>query len=93
MSNKKTVLGFVAVATVAGDLAGILLAPDKGFKIRKKMSRKVENISDSLDTFYDDFADELKKASKKGIRVVDEFNEKAIIKMNGLKDEAKANLL
>ena len=57
------------------------------------MSRKVENISDSLDTSYDDFADELKKASKKGTRVADKFNEKAITKMNALKDEAKANLL
>ena len=52
MSNKKTVLGLVAVAAASGALAGILFAPDKEFKIRKKMGRKAKNISDSFKCLF-----------------------------------------
>ena len=91
MSNTKTVLGFVAGAAV-GALAGILFAPDKGSKTRKKISGKAEDISDSLKSSFDDFMEQLKKAYNTGKEEADELGEKAKAKMNSLKADARANL-
>lgn len=51
METRSKVLLFVAGAAV-GAIAGILLAPDKGSEIRKKVTTKGKDISDSLVDFY-----------------------------------------
>ena len=42
--TRNALLGFVAGAAT-GALTGILVAPEKGAKTRKKLSKKVKNVS------------------------------------------------
>ncbi|MFT3682453.1 MAG: YtxH domain-containing protein [Ferruginibacter sp.] len=88
MSNTKVVLGIVAGAA-AGALLGILFAPDKGSKTRKKIAGKAGDVSDSLKNSFNEFVDELKAL---GRAEADEMTEKAKAKMNAVKADVKASL-
>ena len=50
MSSSKVIIGFLAGAVVGGIL-GILLAPDKGSKTRKKIIEKGNDLGDSISEF------------------------------------------
>jgi len=91
MNNKKTVVGLIALAA-AGALAGVLFAPDKGSKTRRRIKGKAEDISGSLKSSFDDFMYELKKAYRSGSEEAEELSERAKAKINALKAEAKINL-
>lgn len=58
MKNSNVLLGILG-GMAAGALAGILLAPDKGSKTRKKMKRKASNIKADLQTEFDDFLEKM----------------------------------
>ena len=90
MNNKKAVLGLIALAA-AGALAGVLFAPDKGSKTRKKIKGKAEDLSGSLRSSFDDFMHELKKAYRSGSGEAEELSERAKAKINALKSDVKAN--
>lgn len=53
MNSVKILLGVVAGAA-AGAVAGILFAPEKGSKTRKKILRKGEDYSDALKEKFDE---------------------------------------
>lgn len=59
MSYKKTMIGFAAGAAI-GALAGILFAPDKGSKTRKKIADKSEELTDSVKTSFSNMIDDFK---------------------------------
>lgn len=64
---KSNVLGIVAGVAV-GALLGVLFAPDKGSKTRKKIKNKTSELKKNLKEEFDDFLD---AASKKYNSVVD----------------------
>jgi gas vesicle protein len=47
-SNTKTFLFGLLIGAVAGAIAGILLAPDKGSETRKRFMNKADEFSDNL---------------------------------------------
>ena len=55
--TKKTIIFSILAATAVGALAGILLAPDKGSKTRKKMFKKSRKAADGIRTNLNDFVD------------------------------------
>ena len=57
------------IGALGGMAAGILMAPDKGSRTRRKIMRKGENIRERLDDTMDGFSDKLEMAQKevKGI--------------------------
>lgn len=59
MSYKKTMIGFAAGAAI-GALAGILFAPDKGSKTRKKISDKSGELTDSVKHSFSNMIDGFK---------------------------------
>lgn len=61
MSAGKVLLGLLAGATT-GVLLGVLFAPEKGSKTRKKLLSKKDDYVDELNKKFDDFVD---SASKK----------------------------
>lgn len=91
MSYKKTLAGFAAGAAV-GALAGILLAPDKGSNTRKKIANKTGDMSDSIKHSFSDFIDSMKGMYKGAEKKVEEMDDVARAKMNGLKAEAKQKI-
>jgi len=56
MSSGKVVLGLLAGAAV-GALAGILFAPTKGSKTRKRILKKGENYVDAVKEKFDELLD------------------------------------
>ncbi len=59
MKQGNVVLGLLAGIT-AGALLGILFAPDKGCRTRKKIMNKGEDFADELKDKYDDFVETIK---------------------------------
>jgi gas vesicle protein len=58
MSTGKIVLGTLAGLAV-GAIAGILCAPEKGSKIRRKIMHKGEDYMDDMKSKFDDILDSL----------------------------------
>ena len=56
MKSSNTLLGLVAGLAVGATL-GVLLAPDKGEKTRKKIVSKTKETKDKLKESFDDFLD------------------------------------
>ena len=65
MNSGKAILG-VLVGITAGAALGILFAPQKGSKTRRKIVRKSEDIAETLD----------EKINEKFYELVDVFNRK-----------------
>ena len=65
MSSGKLITGILAgIAT--GALLGILFAPDKGDETRKKISKKGNDLTDSLKKRYDDFTEDISQKLQRG---------------------------
>ena len=70
MSSGKVVLGLLA-GLAAGALAGILFAPAKGSKTRKRILKKGENYVDALKEKFDEL---LEVVTEKVEKVKDEVS-------------------
>lgn len=60
MTTGKALLGVLA-GIAAGTVIGILLAPDKGDKLRKNISKKSEDLADAINEKIDEKFGELLK--------------------------------
>ena len=69
MKSGKLVLGVLAGLAV-GAIAGILFAPDKGSKTRKKMLSKGKVYVGGLQDKFDEFVDNLSKKQEDGGELV-----------------------
>jgi len=58
MNIQKLLLGILA-GVAGGALAGILFAPEKGSKTRKRISRKGEKYSDDVKDKFEEFYDKV----------------------------------
>lgn len=54
MKNSNTIIGILG-GVVVGAALGILFAPDKGSKTRKKIAKKTNEAKDSLKENFDEF--------------------------------------
>lgn len=88
MSKSKIVLGFLAGAA-AGAILGILFAPQKGAKTRKKIAKKTTEAGDSLKHAFEDFVDTIKEKYAMVAGEAEEVVEKGKAKMYAAKKEAK----
>jgi gas vesicle protein len=88
MSSTKTLLAFIAGAS-AGALAGLLLAPEKGWETRKRITDKTGDLAGSVKNSFSDFIDQLKNIYTRAEGSVEETGHKAKAKMSELKNEAK----
>jgi gas vesicle protein len=60
-SNTGKVVGALILGAAIGGALGILFAPDKGSKTRKRILDQGDNLTDTMKDKFDDFLDELKK--------------------------------
>jgi gas vesicle protein len=60
MTTGKALLGVLA-GLAAGAVIGILVAPDKGDRLRKNISKKSEDLADAIDEKIDEKFNELLK--------------------------------
>lgn len=89
MSNKNTLLGFVAGAAI-GALAGILLAPEKGSEIRKKITDKTGDLADSVKTSFSELVDHVKNLYSKAEGAAQDAEQTAKAKMNKVKNDVNS---
>lgn len=75
MSSGKVVLVLLA-GVAAGALAGILFAPAKGSKTRRRIMNKGENYADSLKDKLNDLLDKTNRKFEKVKEEVTDFTEK-----------------
>jgi gas vesicle protein len=75
MSSGKVVLGLLA-GVAAGAVAGILFAPAKGSKTRKRILRKGEDYVDVLKDKMDDLLETTNQKFEKVKKEVIDFTEK-----------------
>lgn len=79
MSSGKVFLGLLAGAA-AGAFAGILLAPAKGSRTRKRILKKAENYKEALKDKFDEFVDSINEKVDKVKDEVSDFAEKKMAK-------------
>ena len=78
MSSEKVVLGLLA-GVAAGALAGILFAPAKGSKTRRRILKKGENYVDTLKEKFDELIDVVNEKVEKVKDDVSNLTEKKIV--------------
>ncbi len=75
MSSGKVVLALLAGAAT-GVLAGVLFAPAKGSKTRKRILRKGEDLADELKDKFDDLLEVVAEKMEKVKEDVSDYAEK-----------------
>jgi gas vesicle protein len=68
-TTQKILLAGIAGLT-AGATAGVLMAPDKGKKTRKKLKRSAEDLKQSAEDLIDETKESLKDLAEKGMESV-----------------------
>jgi gas vesicle protein len=72
MKSGKVLLGLLA-GVAAGALLGILFAPEKGAKTRKRILAKGEGYAEELKEKFNEFADALKEQRDEALADVEEM--------------------
>jgi gas vesicle protein len=88
MSKGKVFLGVLA-GVAAGALLGVLFAPDKGSKTRKKIARKKEDYVDSLKEKFNEFLESVADKFDQVKEDVSDFTEHAKVKTKEEEKEMK----
>jgi gas vesicle protein len=88
MNSGKVVLGVLA-GIAAGAIVGILVAPDKGAKTRKKLLNKGDEYIDDLHEKFDDFLETVTQKFERKYKEVEDMVAKGRARYEDAKREVK----
>ncbi|MCW5924594.1 MAG: YtxH domain-containing protein [Saprospiraceae bacterium] len=86
MKRGNVLLGFLGGVAV-GTLLGILLAPDKGERTRRKIVKKGENYVDTLKDKFDDILEEASEKFESAVKEATNAVKRTKAKANSMADE------
>ncbi|MBX2892784.1 MAG: YtxH domain-containing protein [Saprospiraceae bacterium] len=86
MKRGNVLLGFLGGVAV-GTLLGILLAPDKGERTRRKIIKKGENYVDTLKDKFDDILEEASEKFESAVKEATNAVKRTKAKANSMADE------
>lgn len=89
MSSGKVLLGVLAGVAV-GSIVGILFAPAKGSRTRKKILEQSENYADGLKEKFNEYVDTVSQKFEKVKDEVSAFSKKGKEKFEQVETDAKA---
>ncbi len=85
-SNKTgRIIGTLLIGAAIGGTLGILFAPDKGSRTRRRILSKGEDLSDDLKDKFNDFLEETKKEMVSAKNKANDFMNDGISKVEKLK--------
>ncbi len=76
MNNKSKIIVGIAAGLAAGAILGVLFAPDRGAKTRKKLKKKGKQMSDDLKEIFDKGKEKLNDLKENLAKTVKEKVEK-----------------
>ena len=88
MKTGKVFLGVLA-GLATGAMLGILFAPDKGTRTRRRIVHKGEDVLDSMEERFDDFLEKVSEKVDQTIRTTDHLGAKANGKYEDVRDTIK----
>jgi len=88
MNSGKVLLGVLA-GVAAGAMIGILFAPDKGARTRKKILSKGEDYADGLQEKFDELLENMTEKFENTLKETEELMSKLKMRQDGPQKEAK----
>jgi gas vesicle protein len=89
MNTGKVVLGMVASLAV-GTMVGLLFAPEKGSRLRRRIAERGEDYADTLQNKMEEFAENVNKKSQNAIHDVEKMISKATLNFEDSKKDHRA---
>lgn len=89
MSAGKVIIG-VVTGLAAGALLGLLFAPEKGVRTRRRILREAEKITDDMSDKFMDFLDNISEKFNEVKKDVTDFAEKAKATEKTVENDLKA---
>jgi gas vesicle protein len=84
-TKSKVILGLIGAAA-AGVIVGIVLAPDKGENVRKKVADTAGDWADYLSNLFSRAKDEVDELKSQGAKAANEAGKEAGKKINSIKE-------
>jgi gas vesicle protein len=89
MNTGKVVFGIVASLAV-GTMVGLLFAPEKGSRLRRRFMDKGEDYADSLKSKFEEFVDNVSTKYESAMQEVESIVGKATMKYDDAKKDHKS---